>query len=390
MYRISELAKKVGLSRSTLLYYEKLGLITSNRGVNRYRYYSDQDVQRIRLLQQLQAGGLTLNECLECLETRVDKDKLLYRLKILDEEIIQKQNSRKLLASMLGLAPMKEWHQEMEKQAPQAHFTWLKKQGFSEKQALRLKWLSKDMNEHDQYMADFEHVFEGIDLLGPGSIEDTLKAFDAIPLQEGRLLDIGCGKGSSSLTLAENSQFMVTALDNDEYSLSCLNEKLETLIKQNVPKTICASMSDLPFEKQQFDVIWSEGSAYIIGVSKALESWKQFIKPDGYLVISDLVWLTHSPDQEALDFWQENYADMSTVAERTKMMKNLGYHLVDTFKLSMKAWDNYLEPLKDKLERQPSITVKSKALFDLNRELIIHQKYLGQYGYQIFVLKREN
>ena len=27
MYRISELAEKVGLSRSTLLYYEKLGLL---------------------------------------------------------------------------------------------------------------------------------------------------------------------------------------------------------------------------------------------------------------------------------------------------------------------------------------------------------------------------
>jgi len=149
-------------------------------------------------------------------------------------------------------------------------------------------------------------------------------------------------------------------------------------------------MSDLPFEKQQFDVIWAEGSAYIIGVSKALESWKQFIKPDGYLVISDLVWLTHSPDQEALDFWQENYADMSTVAERTKIMSVLGYHLVETFKLSEKAWGNYLEPLKEKIEQQPSLEVKSKALFDLNRELTIHQKYLGQYGYQIFVLKIEN
>ncbi len=59
MYRISELAQKVGLSRSTLLYYEKLKLITGTHS-NGYRGYTDKDVQRVKLLQQLQAGGLSL------------------------------------------------------------------------------------------------------------------------------------------------------------------------------------------------------------------------------------------------------------------------------------------------------------------------------------------
>lgn len=45
MYRISELALKVGLSRSTLLYYEKLGLISSKRQANGYRTYSEHDLQ---------------------------------------------------------------------------------------------------------------------------------------------------------------------------------------------------------------------------------------------------------------------------------------------------------------------------------------------------------
>ncbi|MEZ1713703.1 MerR family transcriptional regulator, partial [Pseudomonas aeruginosa] len=73
MYRISELATKVGLSRTTLLYYEKQGLISSRRQANGYRLYSDQDLQQLKLLQQLQAGGLTLKECLACLETRIDR-----------------------------------------------------------------------------------------------------------------------------------------------------------------------------------------------------------------------------------------------------------------------------------------------------------------------------
>ncbi|QFT13271.1 Mercuric resistance operon regulatory protein (plasmid) [Vibrio sp. THAF190c] len=63
MYQISELAKKVGLSRTALLYYEKQNLISGRRLENGYRVYSDKDVQRVRLIQQLQAGGLTLQEC---------------------------------------------------------------------------------------------------------------------------------------------------------------------------------------------------------------------------------------------------------------------------------------------------------------------------------------
>lgn len=35
-----------------------------------------------------------------------------------------------------------------------------------EKQAFYFKWLSKDMNEHDQYMADFMQVYQPLDRWG--------------------------------------------------------------------------------------------------------------------------------------------------------------------------------------------------------------------------------
>ena len=43
MYQISELAESVGLSRATLLYYEKLGLLKGKRQANGCRVYSDAD-----------------------------------------------------------------------------------------------------------------------------------------------------------------------------------------------------------------------------------------------------------------------------------------------------------------------------------------------------------
>ncbi|GAL31353.1 transcriptional regulator MerR family [Vibrio variabilis] len=111
MYRISELAAEVGLSRTALLYYEKQDLISGRRLSNGYRVYSDKDVQRVRLIQQLQAGGLTLKECKACLEAKVDRALLQKRLQVLDDEIEQKQRSRDLLAAMLGEGDLKAWHE---------------------------------------------------------------------------------------------------------------------------------------------------------------------------------------------------------------------------------------------------------------------------------------
>ena len=125
MYRISELAELVGLSRSTLLYYGKLGLIEAQRQSNGYRLYSEKDLQRVRLLQQLQAGGLTLKECQACLDAKIERSLLENRLKQLDEELLQKQRSRDLLAAMLGESGLEEWHESMDKLAPDAHLDWL-------------------------------------------------------------------------------------------------------------------------------------------------------------------------------------------------------------------------------------------------------------------------
>ena len=53
MYKISELANMVKMSRTALLYYEKLDLIKCQKLDNGYRIYADLNLQRIRLIQQL-------------------------------------------------------------------------------------------------------------------------------------------------------------------------------------------------------------------------------------------------------------------------------------------------------------------------------------------------
>lgn len=388
MYLISELATALGLSRTTLLYYEKLQLIQGQRQDNGYRIYTDKDLQRIRLIQQLQAGGLTLKECKACLEAKIDRQLLARRLEKLDEEIAQKQQSRQFLAAMLGEGDLKAWHESTEQLAPDAHLDWLMKQGFSEKEALRLKWLSKDMNEHEEYMAQFMKIFGALERWAPGSETETLKALSLLPKPPENILEIGCGKGLATMALAHNTTATMTAVDNEQSALTSLNARFEADNIASRLTTVCASMTALPFNHGGFDLLWAEGSAYIMGVSKALSQWNKLLTNDGILMISDLVWLTDTPNQQAVEFWHAEYPDMQSVATRINQMQSAGYEVLHSFALSREAWQNYYEPLKARISALESELQGTQVLVDMHKEIDIYTDYLGQFGYQMFILKK--
>ncbi|WP_032096383.1 MULTISPECIES: MerR family transcriptional regulator [unclassified Alteromonas] len=388
MYRISELGALVGLSRTTLLYYEKLNLICGKRLGNGYRVYSDRDIQQVRLIQQLQSGGLTLAECKSCLESKLDRSVLKSRYDELTQEISRKQTSLALLSSLLGESSSRSWHQILADVAPDAHIDWLKIQGFDEKQALRIKWLSKDMNEHDKYMQDFMNVYETLESWGPNSESDTVRAFQTLSINPRKILEIGCGKGNSTMLLARLCDARIVATDNEQSAL----DKVEDKIKQNNMgervSTQCISMTELSFGEEKFDVIWAEASAYVMGIENALEKWKSLISENGALVFSDLVWLTETPSKEAIKHWKSDYPDMQTVDTRKLQIEKAGYNLQNTFTLSEQAWKNYYEPLEQRLNEVGPTLAGSQAVTDIQNEVALFKSHLGEFGYQFFIAEK--
>jgi MerR family Zn(II)-responsive transcriptional regulator of zntA len=73
--KIGELAALAKVSRDTLRFYEKHGLITpSARNTSGYRLYSDADVHRISFIISAKEVGFTLNEIHQLLKLEVTKD----------------------------------------------------------------------------------------------------------------------------------------------------------------------------------------------------------------------------------------------------------------------------------------------------------------------------
>ena len=389
MVTISELARSVGLSRSTLLYYEKLGLLKGKRQSNGYRLYNDAHRQRLILLQQLQASGLSLKECQACLDGKIDRELLSKRLEALRLELHQKSKSMNLLAALLGQGTLKEWHEQVEQQAPDVHRQWLINQGFSGDEASRIALLSKDMNDHDLYMAGFMQVFSGLECWGPGSPNMTEQVLASLPMTPQSILEVGCGNGIATMLLAQHSSARVTALDTDESALARVRARATAASLSDRIETLCLDMSRLSEMKLVFDAIWAEGSAYIIGVKRALSAWRPLHRPGGLLVLSDMVWRTSEPSNDVLTFWTSEYPAMTTVEKRLKQAAHAGYTVHSHLDMGQAALDAYYLPLAARLEQVKELIAEKRVAEDLQRELNVYHQGKGQFGYEMFVLIRD-
>jgi hypothetical protein len=144
----------------------------------------------------------------------------------------------------------------------------------------------------------------------------------------------------------------------------------------------------LPADLAPVDLIWAEGSAYIMGVANALKAWRPLLSgPDACIVLSDAVWLTDTPPQEAKAFWQQAYPAMQTLTGLLETVRAAGYRCLSHTLLPMRAWNNYLDPIEVNLARHHAELGERAAYQDLTRELAMHRQYLGSYGYVICCLQ---
>lgn len=238
-------------------------------------------------------------------------------------------------------------------------------------------------------------LFEGLDRQGPGSDACTTRMFDILsPPDHAQILDIGCGAGSQTLALARHCRkCRITAVDIHQPYLDALSRRAESEGLGKRITTLRASMDDLPFAPGSFDVVWSEGSIFIIGFQKGLAYWKQFLKEGGSLALSELVWFSDHPPEEVATFLQEAYPPMTTVPECRRMIQEAGYEIVESFRLPDEAWwDEFYGPLQVKMERMEKGYVETPdagaIIAATRREIDLFSRYSEYYGYEVFLLRK--
>ncbi len=154
MLTVGALAARFGLARSTLLYYDRLGLLRpAARSQAGYRRYGEAEVRRLELICTYRRAGLSLVAVARALEAPGEglAAVLEARLAELDGEISRLREQQRLVATLLqrpdlltrarvidkrtwvellaasGMseADMERWHGAFERTAPQEHQRFL-------------------------------------------------------------------------------------------------------------------------------------------------------------------------------------------------------------------------------------------------------------------------
>jgi ubiquinone/menaquinone biosynthesis C-methylase UbiE len=241
-------------------------------------------------------------------------------------------------------------------------------------------------------------IFEDLPRQGPGLDESTLQASSSIPssMKQGNILDIGCGCGMQTLTLAKHfSDSRITASDLHQPFLDELRKRAKNAGLDGRIITHQASMDNLPFKEKSFDIIWAEGCAFIMGISSAINYWKQFLKPDGYLLFSDCVWCTDSPSEGCRDFFDMISPDMPSESDAEEIFRSAGFTVINSFRLPEEGWWNhYYNPLTEQIPRLKEKYATNQdaqcILQELEQEMEIRRKYPEEYGYCYYLGKNTN
>lgn len=173
MHTVGQLVKQFALSRSTLLYYDKIGLLKpSGRSESNYRLYNQADLNRMEQISLYKEAGLPLAEIANILDGKGERWQhiLEQRLSELNQEISSLRQQQQTIVALLGQSQklkstrvmnkdqwvailrasgmneddMRQWHIEFERAMPEAHQDFLESLGIDKARIIEIRQWAQD------------------------------------------------------------------------------------------------------------------------------------------------------------------------------------------------------------------------------------------------------
>lgn len=252
------------------------------------------------------------------------------------------------------------------------------------------------MNEPSpRFWKIFFEVYEALPRQGPGNRTSAARALsfcgDLPPSP--KVLDLGCGVGGQTLQLAELTSGSIVAIDSHAPNI----ERLKAAVAEHgLSQQVYAMVGDMAHPEQpleSFDLIWSEGALYNIGIANALRICHGLLRPGGYLAFTDAVWRKENPPPEVKASFELDYPTMGWADDVVATIKTCGFEYLGRFTLPDEAWWNdFYTPMQHRIKElrgKYDNDAEALAMLDqLAQEPEMHRRYSDYYAYEFFVVRR--
>ena len=164
-------------------------------------------------------------------------------------------------------------------------------------------------------------------------LEFTRTAFKRLPpMDNPSILDIGCGSGIQTIELAKMCNGHITSIDIDIPALVSLRKRTKDLGLSHRISVKQASMLDLNRVRETYDIIWAEGSIFVVGFENGIRDWKKLLTKDGFLVVHD---------------------EDAGIETKIQIIAKYRYELIGQIRIPHEEWEErYYKPLLSALSKK--------------------------------------
>jgi SAM-dependent methyltransferase len=252
------------------------------------------------------------------------------------------------------------------------------------------------MNEPTQrFWEIFFEVYEALPRQGPGNRDSAARALGLcrdLPAAPA-VLDLGCGVGAQTLHLAELTSGSIVAVDSHAPSIDRLSRTIAGRGLGQRVRALVGDMARLDLPPGSFDLVWSEGALYNIGIGDALRMCHGWLRSGGYLVFTDAVWRKQNPPPEVQAGFELDYPAMGWIEDDLAAIQAAGFELAGHFTLPDEAWwDDFYTPMEQRittLRGRYARDAEALAILDqLAQEPELHRRYSDFYAYEFFATRR--
>ena len=251
----------------------------------------------------------------------------------------------------------------------------------------------------------FYEIFDAsLPRLGAGNEAATIRALNmlraATPRREERavprttrILDLGCGNGGQTVTLAQHTEGSILAVDNHQPYLDELQRRAEAAGVSGRIQVSLRDMRSLEKSDGPFDLIWSEGALFVMGFREGLAACHSLLAPGGELAVSELCWLRPDPPADCRRFFAMAYPALADIEANLAAIRACGYEVLGHFTLPESAWwEPYYHPLEERLrslrKRYAADAEKLSLIESIQMEIDLYRQYSAFYGYVFYVMRR--